>query len=673
MKKFFKNFTVIFFLIILLFILSQIISINNYYVNKSLVTFDVNNVRSKPVKILVRKIDIFYSDLLKQFSSKHKEYYTQIFNEYKNLPDEILVKSKKENFSENIFPLSNVQTWFRSHGNNSANRFSNLKIINKNNLNKLKKAWTFEISDAQKSDLQANPIIINEKIYFPSNGTKIYCINGKNGELIWEFDTKKNQPARRGLVYFQDEQNIPKIFFSAYNKLFALNADNGKIIKDFGKNGFVNLRFASITAPAIYKNKIIITTSEPALEVYSHLGNLEWKYYLKDTQNNKKRIGGKRYDYSGGNPWGGFSLDEKRGIAYVSTGNAGKYFHGVQRPGDNKFSNSVIAIDINKKEKIWDFQEVRHDIWNYDIPSTPILGVIKRNNKKIDVVIVLTKLGNTIILDRLTGETIYDYVLKKAPVSEIPGEKTSFYQPQFETPKPFSEQYFSNEQITNIKIENNNYIKNYLKKHKYGFFEPNRLEKKNIQFGFHGGAEWSGGSFNVKNGHLYVSSSNIIWETSLKSIDNPSYYDYYSKFNRILDNEGYPGNKPPWGTLTSINLNNGSTNWQVPLGQYEELIKKGIKKTGTENYSGVTGTESGLIISSGTLDKKLTIFDANDGKELWSHDLPYIGSCPPSTYVIDGEQYILICATGGNSLKDGYPNLVEFGNKIIAFKPEKNE
>ena len=184
----------------------------------------------------------------------------------------------------------------------------------------------------------------------------------------------------------------------------------------------------------------------------------------------KNRNGGKRYDYSGGNPWGGFSLDEARGIAYITTGNAGRYFNGVNRPGDNKYANSIIAIDIKNKKKLWDFQEVRHDIWNLDIPAPPILGSINRNNKKVDVVIAVTKLGNTIILDRMNGKPLFDFNLKKAPSSKIPGEKTSFYQPNIKTPEPFAKQVFDMNEITNISKESKDYIFNKIKDYNYGFF-----------------------------------------------------------------------------------------------------------------------------------------------------------------------------------------------------------
>ena len=658
--------------IFLSIIIYEITSISFKTINRSTIEIDVNNARNPQIKKFLRFFDSIYTAVLLKFDKKTKTYFINDDNR-KDLPNEkIIYKTSK--FTKNLFPtFNNGKSWLRNYGNSASNRFSSLKLINKENIDRLGLAWEYEIDGDVFNDIQSNVIVAEDKIYIPSYNKKIIALDAKSGKLIWELALEDYAP-RRGMVYRKGKNNqSSRLYFPSYKKILAINALDGSFIKDFGKNGKVKLKNPSITAPAIFENNLIITTSKPSLEVYDlNSGKLKWKFILMEKKFG--RNGGKRYDYSGGNPWGGFSLDKVRGIAYVTTGNAGRYFNGVNRPGKNKYANSIIAFDIKNKKKLWDFQEVRHDIWNLDIPAPPILGSIVRNNKKIDVVIAVTKLGNTIVLDRLSGEPIYDIILKKAPKSKLPGEKTNFYQPDIKTPEPFAKQEFNLDEVTNINQESKNFILNKIKDYNYGFFEPYEIGKKNIQFNFHGGAEWPGGSYNFKSGFLYITSSNIAWEAEVVENKNntpfklPLYYKYNSKFKRLKDKKGYPGSRPPWGTITAINLNTGKIKWQIPFGEYKELTKKGIPITGTENYSGLTGTEAGLLLATGTLDKQFRILDANNGKELWSYELPFIGSSPPVTYQIDNEQYILINATGSFSLKKGYPELVDFGNKIMVFK-----
>ena len=658
--------------IFLSIIIYEITSISFKTINRSVIEIDVNNARNPQIKKFLRFFDSIYTAVLLKFDKKTKTYFINDDNR-NDLPNEkIIYKTSK--FTKNLFPtFNNGKSWLRNYGNSASNRFSSLKLINKENINRLGLAWEYEIDGDVFNDIQSNVIVAEDKIYIPSYNKKIIALDAKSGKLIWELALEDYAP-RRGMVYRKGKNNqSSRLYFPSYKKILAINALDGSFVKDFGKNGKVKLKNPSITAPAIFENNLIITTSKPSLEVYDlNSGKLKWKFILMEKKFG--RNGGKRYDYSGGNPWGGFSLDKVRGIAYVTTGNAGRYFNGVNRPGKNRYANSIIAFDIKNKKKLWDFQEVRHDIWNLDIPAPPILGSIVRNNKKIDVVIAVTKLGNTIVLDRLSGEPIYDIILKKAPKSKLPGEKTNFYQPDIKTPEPFAKQEFNLDEVTNINQESKNFILNKIKDYNYGFFEPYEIGKKNIQFNFHGGAEWPGGSYNFKSGFLYITSSNIAWEAEVVENKNntlfklPLYYKYNSKFKRLKDKKGYPGSRPPWGTITAINLNTGKIKWQIPFGEYKELTKKGIPITGTENYSGLTGTEAGLLLATGTLDKQFRILDANNGKELWSYELPFIGSSPPVTYQIDNEQYILINATGSFSLKKGYPELVDFGNKIMVFK-----
>lgn len=673
-KKILKYLSIIF-LIYGIFIIYELTSFSTKIINRDYISFDLNNVRNPHVKKVTRYLNDVYSSFLISFSRKSSDYYSNEDNR-NNLKDEIIIK-KTNKYSRNLYPTeNNGKNWKRNYGSSASNRFSKLRIIKKDNLDKLDIAWKYIIKDKVINDIQSNVLIAEKKVFIPSNNKKIISLDAKTGRLIWEFRLDSNSP-RRGMLYLDSQENEPsKLIFSSYKSLICLNASNGKLIKNFGKQGIVKLKRPSITSPAVFENNLIITTSEPSVEVYNlKTGELKWKFLLMKKEMAVKGI--KRHDYSGGNPWGGFSLDEVRGIAYITTGNAGRYFNGVNRPGKNKYANSIVALDIKNKKKLWDFQEVRHDIWNLDIPAPPILGSITKNKKKVDVVIAVTKLGNTIVLDRISGEPLFDFHLKKAPASKIPGEKTNFYQPSLKIPEPFSKQIFDLNEVTNINEESKRFIKKKIQDHNYGFFAPYEIGKKNIQFNFHGGAEWPGGSYDLKDERLFISSSNIAWEAEIfrnskKNRFSPEpYYKYGSKFSRLKDQNGYPGNKPPWGIISSIDLKTGKILWQKPFGEYSELTKQNVPLTGTENYSGVTGTESGLLLATGTLDKKFRIFDIDNGNELWSYELPYIGSSPPVTYQIDSEQYILINSTGSFSLKKGYPNLVEFGNEIIVFKLKK--
>ena len=167
---------------------------------------------------------------------------------------------------------------------------------------------------------------------------------------------------------------------------------------------------------------------------------------------------------------------------------------------------------------------------------------------------------------------------------------------------------------------------------------------------------------------MYVTANNIPYLVGVNSYKNKKLIKYSDKKAIPLrDLEGYPGSKPPWGTLTAINLNNGKILWQEPLGYYKNLKSKGII-TGTENYGGATATSGGLVFASGTLDKLIRAFDTDTGKELWSRELPFIGSAPPTSYKVKGEQYIVIPASGGTSLKAFYGDLVELGDAVVAFK-----
>ena len=651
------------FLLITLFTTYELIDIDTKYVNKPSITINVNNVRNPQIKKLVRFIDNTFSIIYFKISKKKQnEFFDNNLKEYEKLNDEIIIKGEKDNLTyTNNKNFNNNKNWLRSHGNHSSNKFSNLSQINLDNVNNLRLNWEFKFSKV--GAIPTNPIFFNGTIFLPSNDKSLIALNAKSGQKLWEYKTE-GMAAPRGLMI--SEEKIPKIYFCDQYNLISLMPKNGEPNYKFGNNGKVKLKEKCHVTPVVIGKNIIIATFEPGLEVFDlKTGKLEWKLYLKEKETKYFRYGGKRHDYSGGNVWGGISADLERQIIYVSTGNAGRFYAGVNRPGKNKHSNSVVAISLKEKKIIWSFQEVEHDIWNFDIASPPILTSIERNKKKVDVVVVPTKYGNTLVLDRMTGKSLYDYKKIKVPLSEIPGEKTSFYQKLMEIPEPFSNRYFVEDHISNIFPETENYIRKKILNSTYGFFIPNSDKNKNIIY--KGGAQWMGASVNNKNGTMYVTSNDIpafIW---LEKAKNKKYYNYSTHFEVIKDQYGYPGSKPPWGRLSAINLNTGKLIWSVPFGEYEELSNKGIPQTGTINYGGAVGTAGEIIFATGTLDRKIRAFSSLNGKELWNYKMDFTGSSPPTIFLHDGKQYVVVIATGSNSINDQFPNQHEFGNKVYSF------
>lgn len=673
MRYIFKIVAIFFGIIVAVWILVLSYDLAYYdpsYLNRNSITFSINNLNSKKTKKLFKYSEKLYYYLSYKISKRQKEFWKPEDPTIREkLPKILKISGKKDNFlpGTKIEEIEkNFSNWPRSHGGFTSMRFSSLKKINKNNVKKLKLAWIYNSKDG-KMGMQANPVVYDGLIYAPTPGGHIVCLDGATGKEIWKYKAKRGYAiAKRGLLIWNDKKNnILKLYFTNNDQLISLNAKTGKPIKSFGKNGIIKIGSSPMT-PTIIDNKLVIGTTRPAIEVYDiESGKLYWKYYLRKID---KTIFNSK-DFEAGSPWGGISSDNKNGIVYLTTGNAKPYFVGVERPGKNLFADSIIAFDVRNKKMLWYFQETCHDIWNFDIAAPPILTTIYKHETRIDVVVAVTKLGNTIILDRFSGEPIFDYEMKLAPTSKLPGEKTCEYQPSIKLPEPFARNAFKKEHVTNRSKANREYAMSVVNNSNYGFFPTHELNKDTIVYNNWGGAQWTGASVDPYKNILYVTANQVPFKLRVLASETSAFevFNYIFNMDIFLDLDGYPAAKPPWGTLTALNLNTGKIIWQTPLGYYETLKSKEIN-TGTENFGGATATAGGLVFAAGTLDKLIRAFDSENGKELWSHKLPYIGSAPPTSYEIHGEQYIVIPASGGFSLGMFYPNLVEQGDAIVAFK-----
>ena len=653
MKKLIKATCIIIssiFLILSTLLLFDMTDYDSSYVNRNSLVIDVKNLNSRHSHRVIFFLRKHFINFSIKISKKYRQRWEiESETERLKLPEYKIISKKTTNFSKSINKskdYKNYSNWLRSHGNNYANRFSALDNINTENVKELDLIWIYKSNDSTGKDIQANPVVDNGFIYTPTPGNNVVCIDGKTGEEIWRFKVEEGLAARRGLlIWKKSPDNIPRIFFTNNrDKVIALNAKTGKKIKSFGDNGEIEIGVSPLP-PLIIDNYLIVSSLKPDLQVYNVVnGDLLWKYYLKESKTSFLFE-----NFLRGNPWGGISADHVRGIVYLTTGNPHPEYVGVDRPGNNLYANSIIAIDVRNKKKLWHFQEISHDIWNLDLAAPPILTIIKKDDYNVDVVVAVTKLGNTIILDRVTGEPIFDFIKKRAPTSKIPGEKTSTYQPDIKLPEPICRNQFKKEYITNIGKKNYDYIWSIVKNSNYGFPAPYEVERKNIAIS--SCVRWAGASIDPDKNIMYVSADNPpgLIEIKLSPVGK---FNYYSIGKPLLDLDGYPGIKPPWGTLTSMNLNTGKILWQVPLGEYENLSKRGIPITGTPNRSGATATAGNLIFVAGTHDNKIRAFDTITGKELWSYKMPSLGSAPPTSYLIDGKQYIIIPAfdKGGDEL-----------------------
>src|SRR6266436_5659215 len=474
-------------------------------------------------------------------STRHDYWAVEDAKEREKLPlYKIIPAAKSEELTPaNGFPKPETfLTWHRSHGDNGGMRYSALNQINRQNVAKLQQAWIYHSLDGS-NNLQCNPIVVRDIMIVPTPGNFIVGINAENGKELWRFKPQ-GHPAFRGLLYW--EPNVAadvrrrtlglaqeRVMFCAGRYLYALNPTNGQPITSFGENGHTLLPgkvqggFGAATAgPATFKDIIVVPGFEKDVWGFDIVtGKLLWTFH---TVPHPGEFGYETWDRNedyGANCWSGMAMDDVRGIAYISTGGPKPNFIGVDHLGDNLFANCLIALDARTGQRIWHFQEIPHDLWDRDISAPPNLATITRDGKRVDVVAVTTKNGDTLLLDRVTGKPIFPFRMRRAPTSDLPGEVTAPYQPDPELPERFAKMEFTAADLTDRTEEAATFAALRFKSCTTGFFRPASLGHPNLYWGMDGGAEWSKTCVDPTTGRLYVSANHLGWMISVFRDDDP--------------------------------------------------------------------------------------------------------------------------------------------------------
>ena len=414
----------------------------------------------------------------------------------------------------------------------SNNKFSALTDIDTTNVARLQEVWRFE-DTTEGGGVYFNPVMVNNRVIglMPSN--KLVALDAASGKLLWEFvpDSSVISNWSKGMTYHPG--NPDRVLLISGDKLYAINAENGTVFKDFGINGRVDF-YEGLEVPDSMRAQVPVSSNAPGV-VYDDLfivgckvpdelpstpgdirafniytGKLEWIFHVipkpgefgADTwgKNARQRNGG-------ANCWAGMALDRKRGIVFVPTASPSFDFYGADRPGQNLFANCLLALDAKNGKRIWHFQTTHHDLWDRDNGSPPNLVTIERDGKKIDAVALVTKMGYLFLFNRETGESLFR--VNEVPVdtvSRMPGEKPWHTQPIPENP-PFARQGYKEE----FYGRSSAWIKQEITKNKYktGVYEPPSMEGLLMLPTAHGGSNWGGASVNPETNMLFVNSTDI--------------------------------------------------------------------------------------------------------------------------------------------------------------------
>ncbi len=664
------------------------------------------------------------------------------------------------------------RTWEVYGGDLKSTHYSELDQINRDNVTQLQVAWQYHTGDTKEgiqTAIQCNPIIIDGIMYITSPSMKAIALNAATGKELWAFDPwevgkKGGVGTSRGLSYWHDRKN-ERLFYGVGYYLYALDAKTGRPVPGFGSEGRIDLRqglgrqevryAASPTPGMVFKNSIILGSAVgegPNPGAPGHIrafdvltGEQKWIFRTipEPGEFGHETWSPDSYKINGGaNNWSSFSLDSERGIIYFGTGSPSYDHWGGNRLGDNLFGNCIMALNAATGERVWHFQVVHHDLWDFDIPCAPTLVTLKKDGHLIDALAQPTKMGHLFVLNRENGQPVFPILEKEVPPSTVPGEESSPTQP-FPVPSlAYAQQNFSLDDITDLNEKATDYVTESLQKiSPANIFTPPGLQPTLMLPQFNGGSEWPGAAFDPATQTLIINASNEAeWISMIKSktervttlgelgaqiygttctschamnqigspapnlagIENrmtpsdftallengrgqmPSFNSLSQLEKKALlawafqegneeevvideeeeswrnhipyvatghwdfrDPDGFPVNKRPWGTLNAIDLNQGKLKWQVPLGTYPRLEAKGIAPTGTFNIGGPVVTAGGLVFIGATMDERMHAYDKDTGALLWEFQMDAGGYATPSTYEIDGRQYVVIAAGGG--------------------------
>jgi quinoprotein glucose dehydrogenase len=570
-------------------------------------------------------------------------------------------------------------------------RFSPLTQLTPANVDQLKVAWVYHMKPAGSTSLHPSedqPLVVGPTMYVVTPYSRVVALDAATGREQWVFQIPDgDQASVRGANYWPggDGAGPAIIFGTRHGRLYSISAGTGQLNPGFGDHGVVNLKTPEVmttgndksyilpSPPLIYKN-LVITGSGPGegpgglhggvgpagdtRAWDARTGKLVWTFHSVPRPGEVGHdtwAGDSWKDRSGVNVWGYMTVDVARGILYMPFGAPNNDRVGVDRPGNNLFANSLVAVKADTGKLLWYFQVVHHDIWDLDLETPPTLFDIKRNGKTIPVVATVNKNALMFILNRVTGKPIYGVEERPVPQSNVPGEQTSPTQPFPLLPEPLSQNTLTRDNLYKDTPEHEAWCEQYVDSNHMLLgavpYTPTALDRYTVGLpGTQGGVNYYGGAYDPRLGLFVVNVNNL--GQPMRVVRNPD--GSYSNSGPLAGVVRFwdPGNHlpctpTPWGQLVAVDVNTGKIAWRSTLGVTDSL-PAGKQDTGRPGLGGAIVTAGGLTFVGATDDARFRAFETKSGKELWTVKLPASAESTPITYAdAKGQQYIAVVATGG--------------------------
>ena len=589
--------------------------------------------------------------------------------------------------------------WLHYGGDTGGSRYSAAAQITRENVSRLRVIWTYrtgDISDGadgkRKSKFEATPILFNGSLYFSTPFNRVVSLDPATGTERWVFDPEIDLKIRyseglvsRGVSAWVNpaaaETAVCKrtIFLGTLDaRLIAIDAKSGKRCPTFAERGQVDLKkgianldvgeYEMTSPPAIVNGVVIVGSSigdNRRVEVERGIirafdaktGVQRWTW---DPLPAGDRTGA-------ANAWSSISSDPARDLVFIPTGSAAPDFYGGERPGDNRYANSVVALRASTGKMVWHFQVVHHDLWDYDVASQPLLTTFKRGRAEVPAVVVNTKMGHVFVLDRETGKPLLPIEDRSVPKTDVMGEEASPTQPFPVMPPPLYPSSFSANDAWGADEAERDACRRLIEGLRYeGIFTPPSMEGTLIYPGYLGGVNWGSASADPSRGVMVVNVNNVAFWVRLIPRDQlrdqateirQTYRDvqfanqagtpYAMARGAVISPKGNPCVPPPWGKTVGVDLNAGTIKWESPS---------------TLGVGGPLITAGGLVFTGAGIDQKFRALDVETGKELWSTNLQAGAQATPMTYQLpNGKQFVVIAAGGHGELP------VKLGDYLIAF------